>query len=642
MFIEKMWKKNMKKVLKATTDFDENKIEKIIDKEFKENFKDHEAIIHNSYEREIMDTTLAECLDWIQERRPIVCESGGFFKRKDEQEALHAKIVQGNLNERQKLKKTMFEYIVAEDKVNEKFYNNLQLAEKLRANAPYGVDSNIYSFSYSYIIASTTTFVGRGQTSIAILCFEDLLYDSVKFWKMEELFTWVSNVLSEKKKWKFDTNDIIDKIPSRDRLVKKLIEKTSPEVCNEDLIVTLVDRLSEEEFIRLYYKSNFREFCKNKKIKSLIKHIISGKSDLHDPYKPGEDIAAELALICELFDEFVQYSHRYFRYEDKARNIRRNATIISDTDSALLQLGDTVYWLMEEFGIVYDEKNRIDLKLVGMIIAILTKAVTSTFATYLDWVNVDNSNNNVKMKNELLMETCLATLLKKAYISSIITKEGKHLKKPRLDLKGVTFMKSSSTKRTSEFITNDIIMEEILNTKGKVNIVRINRKINKYMKDIRERIEKGDLEYHNQATKVKDFAAYASPSSIPGAVGTHLWNLLHPEEPIQLPDTVTLIKLNGTKKSELEPVRKIDEELYEKLVFYMENDEMFKKGIRYIALPGDVEKIPEWALSIMDVDGVVSKNMGLFAQITAPLNMPQITVTRKDGDLKFFSGVLKL
>jgi hypothetical protein len=661
-FFKKKWIDEMSEVLRRTTDLGDKEINKFLEKEFDNNFKDTTAILFNSYDRVATPTTLSDTLDWIQERKPIVTEAGTFFKRVDEGRALHAQIVFGNLMNRNVFKKEMFKAMDRDDRVMAKFYEAQQLLEKLRANAPYGVDGNPYSFSFSYNVSSTTTFSARGQTSMAALNFENIMNDYVKFDTMEEMFVYINNILREKDSWKFKTFDVINIIPSVDDCVDRICNKFEIGVeYDREIITCLFENMTDKERTRIFYKSNIRPFLLNDSIANLI-DTISLRDDVAfvNPYEPEDEIKPELKLIGEIITEFVSYKYQPFRYEDKTRHKKRATVIIMDTDSTNLYVGNLVRFIKNKvvtkrfFGKakqVADYNN----KLMNIIAHFLTDSIDETIDFYLSKINVDNSDKRVKMKNEFGFGTVIVTYAKKSYISSVMRREGVVFTKPKLEMKGVSFYKSSSTPKTTEFIINDILHDKLLFSKNnKIDIMNIIKSIEEYKRNMRTEIQSGDLTYHKRAIKVKATDGYSDPMGVSQYKAVYVWNKLNPEDQIDLPATVTLLKIKLYSKKDLGLLEEYPE-IYNRLVNLFDTDKNFGdymdkgklvkgKGITTIAMPNTLDEIPDWILPILDVETIVSSNMALFEQLYKPLGLASVTPKHNSSkkNMTYYTNIIRV
>ena len=96
---------NMKQI---NPDWDEDKMEKILDKMIKEKFVNPKVTLDNNYVGETRDTTLLSVFDWTLDRKPIIAGNGTFYKNQYEAMNPIAEMLDYFLKTRKKIKKAMF------------------------------------------------------------------------------------------------------------------------------------------------------------------------------------------------------------------------------------------------------------------------------------------------------------------------------------------------------------------------------------------------------------------------------------------------------------------------------------------------------------------------------------------------------
>ena len=80
MVIREQWVKAMTESLSMKhPDVSKDKIRKQVDAIFGKKFKDTKCQIYDNYNENVYDITLAGTLDWIRDKKPLICESGVFF-----------------------------------------------------------------------------------------------------------------------------------------------------------------------------------------------------------------------------------------------------------------------------------------------------------------------------------------------------------------------------------------------------------------------------------------------------------------------------------------------------------------------------------------------------------------------------------
>ena len=107
-FIKK-YKKSMIKIMnRINPKWDKDVVEPVLDKMIDKNVRDPEVTLHNNYTNEMKQTKLLSVFDWALERKPIIAGNGTFYKNQHEAINPIARMLEGFLNKRKKIKKEMF------------------------------------------------------------------------------------------------------------------------------------------------------------------------------------------------------------------------------------------------------------------------------------------------------------------------------------------------------------------------------------------------------------------------------------------------------------------------------------------------------------------------------------------------------
>ena len=309
--------------------------------QYQKSYKDHSATIYNSYENTSTDTTLGQLTDWIESYHPLMAESGVFFYPKDKKRNVNIEIIkEAMLDARKVHKNEMFQAMKAGDTFTAAVKNLQQGNDKKAANSGYGAEGQSSSFLFNVNSAMSVTASGRGQLSTMILNFENLFGDNVKFWNMDEFHTYINHIVSDRPNWSFNTDDVIDRIPSKVRWVKRFTNKVLHEtLCVQQQIEAVYDGMSDEDRIRTFYMSNMRDFLLNAVPMGLFQEIADTDIFLNtdgeptifvDPNDVPKEIKKPMDSLAAMVAEFVNYKFSNFRYQDKARYSRRRVIILSD------------------------------------------------------------------------------------------------------------------------------------------------------------------------------------------------------------------------------------------------------------------------------------------------------------------------
>lgn len=325
-------------------EMDRDTIEDFVIEQYHNRYTNHSAMLHNSYENTTTETSLGEVVDWAESYHPLMAESGVFFYPKDKKRNVNIEIIkEAMLDARTVHKKEKFEAMKRGDTFTAAVKDLQQGNDKKAANSGYGAEGQSSSFLFNVNSAMSVTASGRGQLSTMILNFENLFADNVKFWNMDEFHTYINHVVNDRKSWKFNTDDVIDRAPTRARWIERFSNKMIHEtVCDMAQIEAVYDGLSDEDRIRTFYMSNIRDFMVNSVPMKWFQEIADtdifldkdGKPvPFADPNDVPKEIKEPMDKLVSSVCEFVNYKFSNFRYQDKARYSKRRVAILSDTDS---------------------------------------------------------------------------------------------------------------------------------------------------------------------------------------------------------------------------------------------------------------------------------------------------------------------
>lgn len=207
---------------------------------------------------------------------------------------------------------------------------------------------------YNVYVAESVTRQGRSYISCSIMLFESLLANNVKFNNLDEVITFIHNVVNEKPKRKYDDSLILDR--------NITVEETFFKICTTvdmtlwiptdkqlSLIWDYLITLSQEDINRLYYKNNIYMFCDNKVLSDLLIKILCLLDEpFMNPNKPPKCINNELNILVDLIKEYVYYAHFYIDKLDRIEYMQRDIVAICDTDSTIISFDAWYRFLLEK------------------------------------------------------------------------------------------------------------------------------------------------------------------------------------------------------------------------------------------------------------------------------------------------------
>ena len=188
---------------------------------------------------------------------------------------------------------------------------------------------------------------------------------------------------------------------------------------------------------------------------------------------------------------------------------------------------------------------------------------------------------------------------KKRYISKIVLREGNLMNPPKYDIKGFDFKKSTCSEYAEEFYMG-LLKKYVINSEN-IELKSILRELKNFKLEIKESIQRGERTYLPNAS-AKELAAYKNPSSEQSVRAVLSWNMLYPDNMIDLPSKVSLVKLNIFKEEDIADLKDREPEFYNTIMEKIFNDttgyfvtKTWDPGVTYVN-PTDKEwfqKIPK-------------------------------------------------
>ncbi len=640
-FISKYVKRMTKYMSNINPDWDKNDIEKIVRKMIKEQAMNPEVTLDNNYTGESRDTTLLSVFDWILTRKPIIAGNGTFYKNQNEAINPITLMLDEWADSRKAFKAEMFKVGETLGFESHKYHDldRNQLNEKINMNAYYGSSGAPSSAFYSKWSGPATTLTAQSVISTAETMFESFLADNYIYLDLTELLEWVNSVLKED----FDSSDdiLINEnelcLKSReelcDRLVKKILNTTDDDW---DILYNYLLSIKDMDITRLYYKNNMIEFIKDHEyIQSIFVDILykvenlsyADKNDedwlqkipndyrqdffgktvkdwnkfvnkqyFMDPNKPPKSIINDLDILSNYL---IKYCYTRFLSIDRIyrlRNFKRRVVTVIDTDSNFLSLDTLINYLFsnvlrEDYGRDFLHNEFITVNIITFVI---TNAIQDMLAYYGEMCNIPaDYRGRFDMKNEFFNSLLVIGKAKKRYISKQMLREGNLLSPPKADIKGFDF-KKATTSEYAEKVFMNIIKKHILNSEF-IELPQMIKEIKMFKNDIMNSIKNGERTFLPLGS-AKELGAYKNPSSIASVRGSYAWNILYPDNTIEFPSKVSLVKMNIFTEDDIADLEKTEPEIYNTIIDKIFNDktgmfvtESYDNGIDYVNI-----KSKEW------------------------------------------------
>lgn len=310
--------------------------------------------IDNNYKKRRINMTLKDTSDYIKTKQPIITSYGVMFKRHNI-DGTHTPFydsLESFIQNRTKFKNKMFEYPKGTEEYQK--YNLLQMLAKIDCNAIYGVLGQYSSMFYNINLAQSITFTGRACISAAILFFEMFLADNVKWGSLNEIVSFIDEVVYQDKRI-FKDEDILDedKYKTVEDVFIKIMRNSGfngyfPDERDMQVIWNMLNRLPQNDLNRLYYRNNLYEFCENTSIQNAIIYILEKlEAPFFNPNKPPKEIKIELEELTRILKDYVYHPHLRMDRLLRVLTMERKVSIITDTDSTIVSF-DAWYQYIDE------------------------------------------------------------------------------------------------------------------------------------------------------------------------------------------------------------------------------------------------------------------------------------------------------
>lgn len=639
--ILKDWRNHQASVLlNMYPELDPKDLKNLLDNIIDERVTSPDVSIHNSYVHKHIDDSLLGVTNWFNRSKPIAGGFGVFFKNQHEAINPSAVMLENFMNLRNVYKSQLkshpagsYEYLT---------FDRLQGSEKINANSFYGASGSKASNFYNLYAATSVTAAGQSLISSTEQAFEAFLANNNPFIDLDDCMNFLENI--RKEKTKLDTGFLrkITVDDCMDRLEKMFYKYKEDEY--ERIIASYLLNQSPEYLQRLYYKNNIYEFSYLPKIRNMLTAIATKTEEFKDPNKIPKEIKDELNTLWEYYYEFVVYNYFPFDRIKRLKEDNRKAVIIVDTDSNFLNLNPWVVF-MNNFIIkpndVLVKKDYETLRFISIntMCFLITKMITEVLWKYTEGANIPKEfRPKISMKNEYLLSRLIAANTKKRYASTVRLREGTEIFPEKTDLKGYDFAKTTTREETREYLTR-VLEERILRSKN-IDIGLILRDMEEFETMIRKSLMSGEKNYLIPKS-VKELAAYDKPFSQQGIRAVVCWNYLYPENTINLPEKLDIIKVKLSTEKELEQLKDVSLHHYEIIkekIFNNKNKDLSSKGVQVIALPRIVQAIPEWIIPFIDYNTIITDNLKKFDSILESLGVHKVKTTK----FEYISNILKI
>ena len=598
-------------MMQANPTWKKKDVEKIIERTIEERLENPTVTLDNNYTHEQKDSTLLSVLDWSLDRKPLIAGNGTFYKNQYEALNPTREMLDEWADNRKFFKKKMFQAGEIYG-TNSREYNDndrKQLNEKINMNSYYGGSGAKTSAFYSKWSGPATTLTAQSVISTAEQTFEAFLADNYVFLNLTELIEWIRSILKKD----FYLDDFIVRVKRQDVIQHLLSRILNKEENDEEILQNYLTDCTIDELTFLYYKNNMIEFIENHNpVKDMIidilekvenydhvdekdpqwlryipsKHYDEFKSQsakkwnkfvnkemFMDPNSPPDSIIKELDVLSECIIKYVYTEYLSFDRIYRLKNFFRNTVTVIDTDSNFLSLDILMNYLLnsviEPDGYGRSQRHN-EFVLINTITFIITKIIRITLDFYGKQSNIpEEYRGRFDMKNEFFDELLVIAEKKKRYITKQTLREGNYNNPPKIDTKGFDF-KKATTSEYAEKVFNQLIKDYVV-TPEHVDVKSLINGLRAFKKEIITSIRNGERKFLPNGN-AKEFGAYKEPGREQSVRGVLTWNYLYPDNQIELPAKISLVKMNIFNEEDMEDLERTHPEIYQTIMDKIFND----------------------------------------------------------------------
>ena len=641
------WVNRMMKTLLATNpNLPKDKIMKYLSDKYDKMLHDKNLRIHNDYNDDMMiDTTVTKLYDFTKAKRPVLGGTGTLFYNQTKVTSPIADIIKDkresrkyHQRKRDTYPRNSYEYMYEE---------MMQMEDKVKNNSIYGSFGTPTFQLYNRYVAEAITGTAQSLISVTAMGFESIMTNSVPFKSLDECLNFIVDIIdkcSDNHEFKecsyikikpiTDIELVFDKLKSTFRKYDKSYDK---------FIYKILKNVNTSVLTHLYYTNNIYKFMENEDIIKLVTTIFDNCAEFKNPNDVPESISDYLGILWDYINEYVYYNYSYTEPINRLKNDQRSTAKLIDTDSNLINAHPFVLFLKDNVWDKTDSTMDDDNKKfasVNILAFLITKMLRVLLDRHCESSNVlDQYKPVINMKNEFYFDKLLLARVKKRYVASIRLREGKLLDPYKAEIKGHDFKKASISEATEKAFIN-IIKERIFESED-IDIPGICADLDRFEKSIRESIDRGERTFMLRMN-CKEPEHYANPYSEGAVTSVLVWNTIYPDREIQLPDKLDVILVSIPDEKCLECIKDKFPREYDVIKNTILNGdiEQFRtKGIKYLAIPNDYERIPEFIKPFINYDLIISRNISTFLPIKDALGMPGI----KGKDKKtYFSNIIDM
>lgn len=640
MFQSKFYTAYLEKVVSilhlAGYDVNTNDVDTIVQEKFKERIYDAEVLVENNTKTEdegrYKVAPASKLVDMVtmNKYRPIITGAGTLFHNSTKVKNVPGGFLVFLKAKRKKAKQLMLDLLNVDLNASNQ-QNFVQLCYKLLANSYYGAFGQNRFHFYNEVLGPSVTAQGRQIIISAIMGFDNLVANNVKLDSFDDLANYLDHILTEevREDYLVETLEPI----TVEKVVQALREKCSFKLKDyqadflEDVVQQVAGR-SESQLQKLYFKNNLFKVLNLPMFVDYIKSNFSGE-EFPNVNKVPEKLIEPLNVLNEYFEYFVYYPYQVVNKYEKVQTLERKATLVTDTDSAFINARPWLDYICNILDRDVESLTNMErCSFVTPCTYFLTQFIKGVFWELTKNCNVEEEARPfINMKSEYHYKRIVMTKNKKNYAGVQLSKEGVVLDKPKFDVKGLPIKKTTTPRFAREFF-GDLLEKDIL-LSNDIDPKEIFHRFMAFEQSIRDSILRGETRLL-QPSVIKGMAQYKNPYRLAQCIATMNWNCIYPDKEITDFSSLRLLKLKpDLERGQLIPV--LGEEVVGRLEKFRhehsistkaEKEGVEKGSAAYkaligigddkpllsgsVALPFDLEVIPEELLKIADIPSITN------------------------------------
>lgn len=667
------------------------KVEKIIASVLKENILDPPIYMDNSINGNNANITLTELCNWVEKRDPVISGNATFYMQPEELESPTSYMLRSLKKGRKVVKKAMFKMIP--DSYEYNMADLDQGNQKVIMNSDYGGSGSQVAAFYTKEGPPATTLMAQSIITCMAAFFEGFIGDNQMFFHINELYDWMNTVLTQKKDMKVPSWVIV---PTDSEILHRFANHFN--IFNRsdyDCLSSYISNRSESEKCYLYYANNLNEFIiRHHEVYSQIMDVLTilphmeavvdevpdeyrdqftdenrdervlaynkwmSRQMFLDPYNIPDTIEKQIRKLNELTKQFVFVEYLTPDSIVKLNNHKRNTVLLVDTDSNMVNADIFVSHILDKVfpGQLFGRSKLYNEMILTNVLAAIVGPRVEDILDFYGRVHHmgKEARAELTMKNEFMFRRLFLMNTKKRYAASIVLREGNIIFPFKLEIKGMDFIKAGVTDDVTKRFTK--MLEKHVLFPDEIQLHELMKDLKSFEKEIFDDISHGGTRFLKpQLFKEKD--AYKEITNDHGVVigskawslpvfrGSIVWNELYPTQKIYSLDRVKIIKLISIKEEDLERIRYTfpnEYQMVKEKIYNNPDPNIRKAGLKVIAVPKSVKKIPEWIQPLVDCNIIVSDVISSFRSVLDALKLEEVYFKTPNGNANLTSCLISL